>query len=150
MNSVWILDSNGCLNPNIKSLCSREQYRVSPLESYLLFKVFMFENMKENDEMIISVKITGCLDGADCILNCPAGHMRSKRNIPNQQNQTIKFENDIQFKVILPKTITDEKYTMDLNLIIYILSALILISTIILIYIVQEFIKQNYCRSNLN
>ncbi|XP_043477761.1 uncharacterized protein LOC122508461 isoform X2 [Leptopilina heterotoma] len=145
MNSVSILDTNGCLNPEIRSVCSREQYRVSPLESYLLFKAFMFENMKENDEMIISVKVIGCLDGADCILNCPAGHLRSKRNTPSQRNQTIKFENDIEFKVILPTT---EEHAMDLSIIIYILSALILISIVILIYVVTEFIKQNYHRSN--
>lgn len=144
MNSLWILDANGCLNPEIRTICSREQYRVSPLESYLLFKAFMFENMKENDEMIIIVKVTGCLDGSDCILNCPAGHLRSKRNLQSNRNQTIKFENDIEFKVILSKT-TNIEHELDLSVIIYLLFAFILISIVILIYIIKEFIGQNFC-----
>ncbi|KAI4499561.1 hypothetical protein M0802_005457 [Mischocyttarus mexicanus] len=105
MNSLWILDTNGCLNSDVREICSREQYRISPLETYLIFQAFMFENMKENDEMILTVKVTGCLEGDDCILNCPAGHnRRSKRFVQvYNNNNTIDWENDISFRVNLPK-----------------------------------------------
>lgn len=102
MNSLWILDTNGCLNPDVRKICSREQYRISPLETYLIFQAFMFENMRENDEIFLTVKVTGCLEGADCILNCPAGHNRRSRSV-KAHNNTIDWENDISFRVNLPK-----------------------------------------------
>ncbi|XP_015173395.1 PREDICTED: uncharacterized protein LOC107064830 [Polistes dominula] len=118
MNSLWILDTNGCLNSDIREICSREQYRISPLETYLIFQAFMFENMRENDEMILTVKITGCLEGADCILNCPAGHnRRSKRSIQTYNN-TIDWENDISFRVNLPKEKTDRENFIQYHLIV--------------------------------
>lgn len=102
MNSLWILDNNGCLNPDVRKICSREQYRISPLETYLIFQAFMFENMRENDEIFLTVKVTGCLEGADCILNCPGGHNRRSRSV-KARNNTIDWENDISFRVNLPK-----------------------------------------------
>lgn len=102
MNSLWILDANGCLNPDVREICSREQYRISPLESYLIFRAFMFENMKENEEMVLTVKVVGCLEGADCVLNCPAGHNRRSRSV-STRNSTTDWENDISFSVALPK-----------------------------------------------
>ncbi|XP_033212365.1 uncharacterized protein LOC117169964 [Belonocnema kinseyi] len=150
MNSLTILDANGCLNPQVRAICSREQHRVSPLESYLLFQAFMFENMKESDEMILSVKVTGCLDGADCILNCPEGHVRrSKRNSQNNRNQTIKWEDDIEFRILRK----EEKYSesLDFNLAIpYALSALIFIAAGVLIYFCKNFRRQRFSRFNLS
>lgn len=150
MNSLSILDANGCLNPQVRVICSREQYRVSPLESYLLFQAFMFENMKESDEMILSVKVTGCLDGADCILNCPEGHVRrSKRNSQNNRNQTIKWEDDIEFRILRK----EEEYSqsLDFNLAIpYALSALIFIAAGILIYFAKSFRRQRFSRFNFS
>ena len=147
MNSLSILDENGCLNPQVRLICSREQYRASPLESYLLFQAFMFENMKESDEMVLSVKVTGCLDGADCILNCPGGHVRrSKRSTQNNRNQTIKWEDDIEFRIL-----RREENSVDLNLAIpYTVSALILVAAGILIYFAKTFRKQRFSRFNLS
>ncbi|XP_031782250.1 uncharacterized protein LOC103317629 [Nasonia vitripennis] len=101
MNSLWILDSEGCLNPQVREICSGEQYRVSPLESYLLFKAFMFESMQESDEMVLSVKVIGCLSGEDCALNCPAGHSRKARDLGAQgRSGTHDWQNDITFRVV--------------------------------------------------
>lgn len=104
MNSLWILDSNGCLNPGVKKISSREQYRVSPLETFLVFEAFMFDSMKETDEMVMSIKVTGCLDGNDCILNCPGGHSRKTRSLENSRNQTVNLLDDISFRVTFPKS----------------------------------------------
>ena len=150
INSLWILDANGCLNPQVREICSSEQYRISPLESYLLFQAFMFENMKENDEMILSVKVTGCLDGADCILNCPAGHMRrSKRSLDNNRNETVKWQDDIQFRVVFQENI--ENRPVDLNIVIpYALSAFILVAAGFIIYKVKGLKRQRLSRYNLS
>ncbi|XP_034934166.1 uncharacterized protein [Chelonus insularis] len=146
MNSVWILNSNGCLNPDIREVCSREQYRVNPLESYLIFQAFMFDNMKETDEMIMNVKVTGCLDGNDCVLNCPGGHSRKSRSLNNSinlNNQTFDWLDDISFRVTLPKPEINLKNSVDNHLIIpYVLSIFILISIIALLCMIKTVYKQ--------
>lgn len=141
MNSMWILDSNGCLNPQIQEISSREQYRVNPLESYLIFKAFMFDNMVESDEMIMNVKVTGCLDGSDCTLNCPAGHVRKARSL-EQHNQTINWLDDISFRVILPNQQKQQRYFNTHMIIPYILSVFILIALIALVCTVKILLKQ--------
>lgn len=126
MNSVWILDSNGCLNPDVRDICSREQYRISALESYLIFEAFMFDNMRETDELIMNVKVTGCMDGNDCLLNCPAGHARKTRSLEHSRNNTRDWLNDISFRVVLPKR-EDSSFSSQTHMIIpYVLSCFIL------------------------
>nr|XP_011304913.1 PREDICTED: uncharacterized protein LOC105267625 [Fopius arisanus] len=133
MNSVWILDSNGCLNPEVREISSREQSRVSPLESYLIFEAFMFDTMRETDELIMNVKITGCLEGGDCILNCPGSHVRKTRSLEPSQNGTVDWLNDISFRVALPQT-KNSKFPSQTHMVIpYILSSLILVAIAALI-----------------
>ncbi|XP_043282098.1 uncharacterized protein [Venturia canescens] len=147
MNSLWILDANGCLNPQVKEICSREQYRVSPLETYLMFEAFMFDNMKATDEMVMNVRITGCLDGADCALHCPAGHSRRVRSLENKgtQNETIDWSNDITFRVVLPEdpVVKSSPKSIDTHLVLpYILSAIVLITIIALLATIKIFKRQ--------
>ncbi|KAK0093690.1 hypothetical protein PV326_012898 [Microctonus aethiopoides] len=148
MNSMWILDSSGCLNPDVHEICSREQYRVTPLESYLIFQAFMFDNMKETDEMIMNVKVTGCLDGSDCILNCPGGHVRKSRSLNNIHNQTIDWLDGISFRVIKPIEVEKRNFSKSNHMIIpYILSAFILLAIIALLYTINILYKQKNRKS---
>ena len=145
MNSLWILDANGCVNPEVREICSREQYRVSPLESYLMFEAFMFDNMKETDEMVMNVKVMGCLEGADCTINCPAGHSRRVRSTNESvNNHTIDWSNDITFRVILPEDRpVSSKTSIDSHLVLpYILSALVLVTIIALLATIRVFKRQ--------
>lgn len=141
---MWILDSNGCLNQEIREVCSREQYRVTPLESYLIFQAFMFDHMKETDEMVMNVKATGCLDGNDCVINCPAGHSRKTRSLAEfkTHNQTINWLDDISFKVILPKNYKQENSIDDRLIIPYAFSAFIILIIFILLCIIKIIFKQ--------
>ncbi|RLU23423.1 hypothetical protein DMN91_003627 [Ooceraea biroi] len=102
INSLWILDKNGCLNSDVREICPREQYTASPLESYLIFQAFMFEGMKETDEIFLTVKATACLAPADCVPDCPAGHVRRARSVSNRNN-TVEWQNDVVLRVIFPK-----------------------------------------------
>ncbi|CAD6224748.1 GSCOCG00005533001-RA-CDS [Cotesia congregata] len=144
INSMWILDSNGCLNQEIREVCSREQYRVTPLESYLIFQAFMFDHMKETDEMVMNVKATGCLDGNDCVINCPAGHSRKTRSLAELKthNQTINWLDDISFKVILPKNYKQKNIIDDRLIIPYAFSAFIILIIFILLCIMKSSFKQ--------
>ncbi|EFN83790.1 hypothetical protein EAI_16392 [Harpegnathos saltator] len=103
VNSLWILDKDGCLNADVREICPREQYAASPLESYLLFQAFMFEGMKETDEIFLTVRATACLELADCSLDCPAGHVRRARRSATDRNNTLEWRDDIALRVVLPK-----------------------------------------------
>lgn len=102
VDSLWILDKDGCLNADVREICPREQYAASPLESYLIFRAFMFEGMKESDEIFLTVKATACLEAADCILDCPAGYVRRARSVPDRNN-TVEWQDDITLRVVLPR-----------------------------------------------
>lgn len=142
MNSLWILDAEGCLNPQLNEITLGEQYRIDPLESYLLLRAFMFDAMQETDEMILSVKITGCLRGDDCILNCPAGKVRQrrKRQLNNSMiNQTINWQNDVTFKVLIT---ADEMIIDPTNYLPYFLLALAMIMLICILCAIQLFARK--------
>ncbi|XP_014477283.1 PREDICTED: uncharacterized protein LOC106745835 [Dinoponera quadriceps] len=104
VNSLWILDEDGCLNADVREICPREQYAASPLESYLILRAFMFDGMKETDEIFLTVRATACLEAADCVLDCPAGHVRRARRSAADRNNTIEWRDDnIALRVLLPK-----------------------------------------------
>lgn len=103
VNSLWILDKDGCLNTDVYEICPREQYAASPLESYLIFQAFMFDGMKETDEIFLTVRATACLEAADCTLDCPAGHVRRARRSAADRNNTVEWRDDIALRVVLPE-----------------------------------------------
>lgn len=103
VNSLWILDKDGCLNTDVREICPREQYTASPLESYLIFQAFMFEGMRETDEIFLTVRATACLEAVDCTLDCPSGHVRRTRRSATDRNNTVEWRNGIALHVVLPK-----------------------------------------------
>lgn len=148
MNSLWILDADGCRNPDINEICPGDQYRVASLESYLIFEAFMFENMKETDEMIISVKVTGCLEGEDCALNCPkdpSTHTRKARSLIESKANVTDWQSDIAFKVLrkLHQTESDTRSLDDPQLVIpYVLTIFVLVISMSLLCFVRSLLKQ--------
>jgi len=143
INSLWILDKDGCLNSDVRDICPREQYLASPLESYLMFQAFMFEGMKETDEIFFTVKVMACLDPVDCILDCPGGHVRRARSVPDR-NDTVEWQDDIILRVVLPKyaTRTSQNY-----LAILLLSAIVLFAAIGLLYFVKTSFRRKISKS---
>lgn len=152
MNSLWILDAEGCRNPDIAEISPSDQYRVAPLESYLIFEAFMFESMKETDEMVVSVKVIGCLEGEDCRLNCPKDPVRKTRSLQERSfekdSKSINitdWQSDIAFKVLrrAPKTESTTNRLDYVKLIVpYSLIIFILIVSVALLCIVKNFLRQ--------
>lgn len=132
VNSLWILDKDGCLNSDVHEICPREQYMASSLESYLIFQAFMFDGMKETDEISLTVKAMACLEPVDCILDCPAGHIRRARNVPDRNN-TVEWQDDIILRVVLPKyeSRISQNYYLAILLLIMALLALIALLRIV-------------------
>ncbi|XP_046410190.1 uncharacterized protein LOC124174771 [Neodiprion fabricii] len=149
MNSLWILDAEGCRNPEIPEISPSGQYRVAPLESYLVFQAFMFENMKETDEMVVSVKVMGCLEGEDCSLNCPKEHTRRARS-PTGLDTDAKanvtdWQSDIAFKVVKRAPENDSRTYRpdDAQLIVpYVLTVFVLVISVGLLCVVKTLLKQ--------
>lgn len=54
--------------PPFQTVCPHEQYRdiADPLSSALVLRTFMFQGMKDGDEMVISAKVMACVDPRDC------------------------------------------------------------------------------------
>lgn len=68
LNSVILVTSNGCVHPSMRSICPLPPTFEPPLGHRLGFRAVMFQGMKSSDEMILSVKIIGCIDQNDCFV----------------------------------------------------------------------------------
>ncbi|XP_011881939.1 PREDICTED: uncharacterized protein LOC105569813 [Vollenhovia emeryi] len=145
VNSLWILDKDGCLNPDVHEICPREQYAVSPLENYLIFQAFMFEGMKETDEIFLTVKTTACLESVDCVLDCPAGHVRRARSVPDRNN-TVEWQDDIVLRVVLPKYESRASQNHYLAILISAVALLVLIASL---WIARTLLCQRTAKSRI-
>ncbi|XP_025074959.1 uncharacterized protein LOC105430644 [Pogonomyrmex barbatus] len=145
VNSLWILDKDGCLNPDVREICPREQYAVSPLENYLIFQAFMFEGMRETDEIFLTVRITACLEPVDCILDCPGNHVRRARSIP-ERNNTVEWQDDLVLRVILPQY--ESRISQDYYLTILI-SAVALLALIASLWLIKTSFRQKVAKSRI-
>lgn len=145
VNSLWILDKDGCLNPDVHEICPREQYAMSPLESYLIFQAFMFEGMKETDEIFLTVKAVACVESVDCVLDCPGGHVRRVRSV-SDRNSTVEWQNDIILRVVLPKY--EPRASQNYYLAILV-SAIALLALIASLWIVRISLRQRIAKSQI-
>lgn len=68
LNSATLIKSNGCINPQMQSICSVPPVFEPPLGHRFGFRVVMFQGMKSGDEMVMTVRIIGCMDHHDCHL----------------------------------------------------------------------------------
>lgn len=146
VNSLWILDKDGCLNPDVHEICPRKQYAVSPLENYLIFQAFMFEGMKETDEIFLTVKITACLESVDCVLDCPSGHVRRARSV-SDRNNTVEWQDDIVLRVVLPKY--ESHASQNYYLVVFLVSAIALLALIASLWIIRTSLRQRTAKSRI-
>ncbi|XP_017493153.1 PREDICTED: uncharacterized protein LOC108381247, partial [Rhagoletis zephyria] len=119
LNNVALITPRGCINPSMQSICTQPPSFDPPLGHRLNFKAVMFQGMRSGDELVISMRITGCLEARDCHVDasdCGAvGNLwRRKRNVSahmagvgNQQSTANGSEvseiSRIAFRVVMPK-----------------------------------------------
>nr|CAI5868299.1 unnamed protein product [Callosobruchus analis] len=118
---VTLVEENGCRSPGIRSVCPFHPKQLNPLDNILYFRAFLFDDSAKGDDMILSVRMTGCLHAQDCFRNniCEDSTFgsphRLKRDINEKFNETTKWESVLQFKVVMsPQTETKppvESYT---------------------------------------
>ncbi|XP_036334728.1 uncharacterized protein LOC118745310 [Rhagoletis pomonella] len=119
LNNVALITPRGCINPSMQSICTQPPSFDPPLGHRLNFKAVMFQGMHSGDELVISMRITGCMEARDCHVDasdCGAvGNLwRRKRNVSahmagvdNQQSTANGSEvseiSRIAFRVVMPK-----------------------------------------------
>ncbi|XP_075167523.1 uncharacterized protein LOC142239615 [Haematobia irritans] len=110
LNNVNLITSLGCLNPSMKGICPQPPSHDAPLGYKLPFKAVMFQGMHSGDELLMTMRITGCLDFSDCHVRadqCSAAGenlIRRKRDMmKSSENQTEVSEiSKFSFRVIMP------------------------------------------------
>lgn len=65
--SATIIDSLGCRVAAMKSVCPEQPRQLDPLTTTLTFRAFMFQGSNSGDEMVLSVRMYGCLQQEDCV-----------------------------------------------------------------------------------
>ncbi|KAJ8983776.1 hypothetical protein NQ317_000336, partial [Molorchus minor] len=64
--SVTLIEENGCRSPGMKSICPFQPRQISPLDTILHFRAFLFQSSSKGDDMLVSVRMLGCLNIPDC------------------------------------------------------------------------------------
>lgn len=65
-DSVTMVDSLGCRVSSMKSVCPEHPRQVSSLITTMPFRAFMFQGANSGDEMVLSIRMLGCLLYEDC------------------------------------------------------------------------------------
>ncbi|XP_055628307.1 uncharacterized protein LOC129769839 isoform X2 [Toxorhynchites rutilus septentrionalis] len=116
LNSAILIATNGCLNPAMKTICPGNPVLESPLSYRLSFRAAMFQGMHSGDEMVMRVRIVGCVDRRECTVeNCAS--IRSKRNtasnatieettVDPQEHELPSEVASISFRIMIPSNST--------------------------------------------
>nr|CAH7736312.1 unnamed protein product [Callosobruchus chinensis] len=141
---VTLVEENGCRSAGLRSICPFHPKQLNPLDNILYFRAFLFDDSAKGDDMILSVRMTGCLHPQDCFRNniCEESTFgtphRLKRNINEKLNETTKWESVLQFKVVMSPesrtklpvesyTIKDNQYSLPSVFVIVLLIVLLLL-----------------------
>ncbi|XP_001659563.2 uncharacterized protein LOC110679710 [Aedes aegypti] len=112
LNSATVVTTNGCLNPTMRAISSVAPVAESPLSYRLNFRAAMFQGMRSGDEMVMRVRIVGCVDRRECAVeNCAT--VRSKRDTADNSTEDTSDQDElpsevstISFRIMLPSNST--------------------------------------------
>lgn len=135
INTASIITSNGCVNPSMKPICPQPPIFEPPLGHRLGFKAIMFQGMKSGDEIIMNVKVIGCMERGDCLIDCERNSNRFKRSLDQ-----LSEISQISFKIEIPKA-TDELNRFNSNKSISIIAAIGSFCLICLIALISVYLK---------
>uniref|UniRef100_A0A182MES4 ZP domain-containing protein n=1 Tax=Anopheles culicifacies TaxID=139723 RepID=A0A182MES4_9DIPT len=80
LNSASLVNTNGCLNPLMRAISPVAPVFEAPLGYRLGFRAAMFQGMRSGDEMVLRVRIVGCVDRRECLVENCQTTARSKRD----------------------------------------------------------------------
>lgn len=105
LNTVSLVSNNGCVNPSMKSVCTIPPLYEPPLGQRFGFRAVMFQGMKSGDEVVMSIRIMGCINRRDCEqgqCNFVKGGTRRKRSHTDKDEDHFEVTK-ISFRVADPQ-----------------------------------------------
>lgn len=105
-HAVALIQTSGCVNPQMKSICPHQPIFEPPLGHRFSFKAVMFQGMKSGDEIQMSVRLVGCMEHQDCYVDplaCGGNSLRGKRSVLEENSDT----STISFRVEFPKAMEE-------------------------------------------
>ncbi|ALC41001.1 CG13196 [Drosophila busckii] len=107
LNSAQLITTRGCLNPAMQSVCAHAPSLEPPLGQRLHFKAIMFPGMHSGDLLVMSMRLTGCLEHEDCQLtpqDClPGVAQRRRRDTPDHNSSAASEISHLSFRVLMPQ-----------------------------------------------
>lgn len=117
LNTVNLVANNGCVNPSMKSVCTIPPQYEPPLGQKFGFRAVMFQGMKSGEEVVMSIRIIGCVNRNDCEgqSQCVLSNGgRIRRNLKNASGAADHVEvTKISFRVADP--VEEERAIKDLQ-----------------------------------
>ncbi|XP_055691612.1 uncharacterized protein LOC129794782 [Lutzomyia longipalpis] len=109
LNSAILVTREGCVNPTMRAICPEEPSFDPPLGQKFLFKAATFPEMLPDEEIVLNVRVFGCLNRLDCVSRrCHSRTgSRAKRNLKNLQYEISR----ISFRVVLPEELKIHEQT---------------------------------------
>ncbi|EDV56441.1 uncharacterized protein LOC6546602 [Drosophila erecta] len=105
LNTVQLVSSSGCLNPAMQAICAHPPSLDPPLGQRLHFKAVMFPGMRSGEVLVISMRITGCLEREDCLVTAqdclPSVGQRRRRNVSHGNSTEVSELSHLTFRVIM-------------------------------------------------
>ncbi|XP_016994410.3 uncharacterized protein [Drosophila takahashii] len=106
LNTVQLVSARGCLNPAMQAICAHAPILEPPLGQRLHFKAVMFPGMRSGEVLVISMRITGCLEREDCQVTAqdclPSVGQRRRRNVSHGNSTEVSELSHLTFRVIMP------------------------------------------------
>nr|NP_610695.1 uncharacterized protein Dmel_CG13196 [Drosophila melanogaster]AAF58629.1 uncharacterized protein Dmel_CG13196 [Drosophila melanogaster]AAM50298.1 RE44287p [Drosophila melanogaster] len=106
LNTVQLVSSRGCLNPAMQAICAHPPILEPPLGQRLHFKAVMFPGMRSGEVLVISMRITGCLEREDCQVTAqdclPSVGQRRRRNVSHGNSTEVSELSHLTFRVLMP------------------------------------------------
>lgn len=102
LNAISLVTTPGCINPAMRSICPVAPVFEPPLGHRFGFKAIMFQGMKSGDEVVMSVRIQGCVHRNDC----QPGHCDPNNRVRNRRenlSHNLSEVATISFRVASPE-----------------------------------------------
>lgn len=101
LKSINLVSNAGCLNPAMKSICPFPPVFEAPMGHRFGFKAIMFQGMSSGDEIVMGIRIVGCINPVDCQQGiCDLARTRSR--IRRGSHSELSELASISFRVQAP------------------------------------------------